>query len=353
MVDVWYPAQGNTKAKPAPYIPDLPAFEKSLSQAALKETFGSLSPIILSLQTHAVENAPFARSIKRAPLLLFSHGGGVFRAHYTTQLEDLASHGYVVVSIGHTYDTAITVFPDGRVVRLSNEGEPPSGASDDEIIRHQNDRRLVYAADIRFVIDQFGRNGGVMSRAPFAGHVDLQRVGALGHSAGGRAAALACQTDARITACLNEDGVARNLPFDRQSDGNTMRQPFLYFGRHRKPPPNDEQLKEMKMTRPEFNELIRSVDKNQDDILAALPTGYRVTLSTCQAQHFSFTDFPFLEAGHDPTKQACADLTLKIIRAYTLAFFDKFLKGKTSLLDQPVPHEWPVTVERFQHAKQP
>jgi predicted dienelactone hydrolase len=352
MVDVWYPAQVASTAKPAPYIPDLPSFERSLSQAELKDTFGRLSPIILPLRTHAVEDAPFAGAVKYAPLLVFSHGGGVFRAHYTAQFEDLASHGYVVVSIGHTYDTGITVFPNGRVIHLSNEGAPAPGASDEEIIRHQNDRRLVQAADIRFVIDQLSRRDGLMSHAPFAGHIDVHRIGAFGHSAGGRAAALACQTDARIAACLNEDGVANNLPFDRRSDSSTMRQPFLYFGRHRKPPPSDAQLREMKMTRSEFNDLIRSVDKKQDDLLADLPSGYRVTLSTCQVEHFSFTDFPFLEAGGDRTKQACANLTLKIIRAYVVAFFDRYLKKQPGLLELPVPDDWPVSVERF-HRQQP
>jgi hypothetical protein len=407
MVDVWYPAEVSTGSKRAPYIPDLATLQKSLGEAGLKKAFGDLYPSIVSLQTHAVENALFARSIKRSPVLVFSHGGGVFRAHYTAQLEDLASHGYVVAAIGHTYDTIITVFPDGRVVPFSKEGSPPDGASDDEFIRYQDARKVVLAEDIRFVINQLGRYDKVATlHAPFAGHLDLNRVGALGHSAGGEAAALACQTDDRIGACLNQDGAQNNLPFHRQSDGSTMKEPFLYFTRHRKPPPSDEELAKMEMTRQEFNELIRSVDrtpppsdeelarmkitrqefneliglvdrkpqpsdeelarmkmtrpefnalifwvdKKQDDLLSSMPASYRVTLSTCGVTHMSFSDLPLLEAGVDQTKYAYAFLTIKIVRAYTLAFFEKTLRAKATLLDEAPPRDWAVTIERFQAA---
>jgi hypothetical protein len=407
MVDVWYPAEVSTGSKRAPYVPDLVTFQKSLGEAGLKNAFGDQYPSIVSLQTHAVENAAFARSIKRSPVLVFSHGGGVFRAHYTAQLEDLASHGYVVAAIGHTYDTIITVFPDGRVAPFSKEGFPPDGASDDAFIRYQEERKVVLAQDIRFVIDQLGRYDKVLTlHAPFAGHLDLNRVGALGHSAGGEAAALACQTDDRIRACLNEDGVQNNLPFHRQSDGSTMKQPFLYFTRHRKPPPSDEELAKMKMirpyfddliglvdgnsppsdeelarmkitrpefnelvglvdrkpppsdeelakmtlTRPEFNAVIFSVDKKQNDLLSSMPASYRATLSTCGVTHMSFSDLPLLEAGVDQTKYAYAFLTIKIVRAYSLAFFEKTLRAKATLLDEPPPRDWAVTIERFQAA---
>ena len=33
--------------------------------------------------------------------------------------EELASHGYVVAGVNHTYETAVTVFADGRVVPVN------------------------------------------------------------------------------------------------------------------------------------------------------------------------------------------------------------------------------------------
>jgi hypothetical protein len=363
MVDVWYPVQSNAKGKAATYIPDSESFEKLLGEAGLKKAFGDDYHVLLLAQTHALEGAPFAESLKKVPVLVFSHGGGVFRSNYTAQIEDLVSHGYVVASIGHTYDTAMTIFPDGRIAPLSTEGAPqgqvekgidfrplpnPSpDAGDAERVRNMDAWRSIYAQDIRFVIDELGSKDGAMSHAPFAAHLDLQHIGALGHSAGGRAAALACQEDSRIKSCLNEDGVVTNEPFYRKADGSTMKQPFLYFSRRRKPPPSDDELKKDNLTRQKYEYIVRTVDSNQDQLLLSTPESFRVLLSTCQVEHFSFTDFPLLQAGADRTKYAYAYLTSKIIRAYTRAFFDKTLKGENTLLDESPPPEWAVSVEQF------
>ena len=50
------------------------------------------------------------------PVVLFSPGFGVERELYAGLVEDLASHGYVVVSIDHPHDAGVVEFPDGRVV---------------------------------------------------------------------------------------------------------------------------------------------------------------------------------------------------------------------------------------------
>jgi hypothetical protein len=60
---------------------------------------------------------------------------------YTAQLEELASHGYVVVGINHAFGSAVTVFPDGRNVI----GDYSTGLEA---------KVPVWAADQMFVIDQ-------------------------------------------------------------------------------------------------------------------------------------------------------------------------------------------------------
>src|SRR2546430_592392 len=173
------------------------------------------------------------------PLLIFSHGGGVDRSFYSSQYEDLASNGYIVAVIAHTYDTHVVVFPDGRVVGAAPAFRD-SRRSDSTLPRWRREwqnelrsqaylRRVidVEARDIRFVIDQLSRYArDARLRAPFLRRVNLERIGALGHSAGGEAAALACQIDARLKACLDQDGVMHNLPFFRDVAGRTMSQPF-------------------------------------------------------------------------------------------------------------------------------
>ena len=49
------------------------------------------------------------------PLVVLSPGFTSPRSTLTALAEDLASHGYVVAGIDHTYESHATAFPDGRV----------------------------------------------------------------------------------------------------------------------------------------------------------------------------------------------------------------------------------------------
>jgi hypothetical protein len=60
------------------------------------------------------------------PIILFSHGWNGFNAQNTGQALQLASHGYVVVGVQHTYGAVITVFPDGTVAK-NNPSALPDG----------------------------------------------------------------------------------------------------------------------------------------------------------------------------------------------------------------------------------
>src|SRR5260370_27504443 len=126
-------------------------------------------------------------------------------------------------------------------------------------------------------------------RAPFRRQVDLKRIGALGHSAGGEAAAFACQVDGRLKACLNQDGVMHNLPFTRDAVGRTMNQPFMYIGRAYTPSRlSDDQLASMAMTPREPDSLFRAIASRQDDLLSDMPpVAHRLTLNTPRTTHLT------------------------------------------------------------------
>jgi hypothetical protein len=100
MVQVWYPAQVEPGARLAPLMEHM-SFQ-----------FSYLSLV----QTHAYQEAPVSKAQSSYPVLIFSHGHVGFVEQNLTQMEELASHGYIVCSIAHTYHTIVTVFPDGRVV---------------------------------------------------------------------------------------------------------------------------------------------------------------------------------------------------------------------------------------------
>jgi len=104
-----------------------------------------------------------AKDPKAFPVILFSPGAFGTTFQYSSIIEDLVSHGYIVAAIEHTSEVFAVVFPDGRVhvyseTRIPKESIPPPGSTKEEYeakleawYRHNVDVR---AADISFVLDK-------------------------------------------------------------------------------------------------------------------------------------------------------------------------------------------------------
>ena len=52
---------------------------------------------------------------QKFPILIFSHGHGGLRTQNTNQVEELVSHGYIVIAVDHTFDAGFVEFPNGEV----------------------------------------------------------------------------------------------------------------------------------------------------------------------------------------------------------------------------------------------
>jgi predicted dienelactone hydrolase len=277
MVDIWYPAEPSNGA-PVPYL-DTAAYRRALGENGFREQFGDASEIIKEgVRTHAVAGAPYALSAKQSPVLIFSPGGGMVREVYAAQLEDLASHGYVVAAISHPYDAIVTIFPDGRQIAYSNQRWPKPPSLEGEANLNQLEW---HANDIRFVLDELSRaNATGSTTLPFAGRLDLDHVAAFGHSFGGIAAAHACQIDRRLKACLNEDGVVAKKPFYLDGRGWGLDQSFMLILRD--PPTrrlSDEEVAQMKMSRQRLEQIMARIDAYQETALRSTGKGsYRVRL---------------------------------------------------------------------------
>ena len=57
------------------------------------------------VRTNARRNARPLEGLGGYPAIVFSPGYGVPHALYTSLFEDLASHGFVVIALDHTYET--------------------------------------------------------------------------------------------------------------------------------------------------------------------------------------------------------------------------------------------------------
>jgi hypothetical protein len=219
MVNVWYPARDAGPWQRAPwmspgalanYRTELEEF-LSFSPDTPPDQPPSGTPVSLDgvdfPTTHALQGAPVARSARPYPAVLFSPGYSYDREMGTTLVEDLASHGYVVVTISHTYEAWEVEFPGGRVERGRHD-------PDNDLTRDPYDAVRIRLADTQFVLDQLaalnaGHNPDAERRPLPAGlrHcLDLARIGVFGHSLGGATAAQAIAHDNRVIAAINLDG---------------------------------------------------------------------------------------------------------------------------------------------------
>jgi Platelet-activating factor acetylhydrolase, isoform II len=353
MVDIWYPAEPSNAA-PANYL-DAAAYERAMSIGGFQNFFREASDTLRQgVKTHDFASAPYARSAEQSPVLIFSPGGGMVREVYAAQLEDLASHGYVIAAISHPYDAIVTLFPDGRHVAYSDKRWPTTPSVEGEANLNQLEW---HANDIRFVLDELTRaNLASSSALPFAGHLDLSHVGAFGHSFGGIAAAHACQLDRRFKACLNEDGVVAKRPLFLDARGWAMDQAFMLI-LHDPPtrPLTDEQIAQMKMPRQRVEALVRRLDADQEAALQNAGKGsYRVRLQSEKVAHMDFSDLPLLGA-HDRSDAGKRAAILTTVRSYVLAFFDQYLRGVNSeLLNETAPqNEFVDGMQRFEPAQFP
>ena len=107
VVWVWYPAAADAGTVRAEYLP-----------AAWAPNAQFLGLEVDGVQCPRRRERPLADGATRYPVLLMSLSGFPPLLH-SSLAEELASHGYVVVGVNHTYESAVTVFSDGRVVPAS------------------------------------------------------------------------------------------------------------------------------------------------------------------------------------------------------------------------------------------
>ncbi len=226
MIQVWYPAQAGPESRRAPWMQDADQIAPAIS------TYLNLPGFFLDhlalAKSDAWQDAPAESQGGPYPLLVFSHGWNGFRAQNTYQVQELASHGYVVVSLEHTYGSVMTVFPDGIQAPNNPNALPDSegmGIEEYEIIA----RLLVnqWSGDIDFAVRFMAGLNTSDPDGRFTGLLDMQKVGLLGHSTGGGAAIQFCGTHEACKAAFLMDPFMRPVSEQVLQDG--IPTPAFYF----------------------------------------------------------------------------------------------------------------------------
>lgn len=299
MVHFWYPAEIEEGAIPAPYIPDSDVLIPAYNAAFLAVTGLDLSLDVakfVDFRSHAFADVPLSSDRPDYPVLIFSPGYTGIPQFWTIQLEEMASHGYIVAAINHTYSSAASIFPDGRVLEFIAD-EPP---------------RLfeIIAEDQIFVADQLALLAEDDPEGMLTGRLNLEQLGTFGQSLGGAAVILACYRDIRFQACVSEEGAIADSIISEGLD-----RPFMFMFTDDHPDLPD-----------------RVYGRLNGPVYTLIMEGFR---------HVDFTDFPvwsdntaLVEVSLIGTNDGLR--TLQIINVYLLAFFDRYLKGEdVPLLNGP------------------
>lgn len=309
MVQIWYPARDVRGYPLAPWV------SPGVAAHLVPPDAGVVPPT-----THAHLGAPVGRG--RHPVVLYSPGFGLERTSSTALVEELAGHGYIVVTVDHTHDTRFVEFPDGRIE--TQHLPPPGGPADEDAFIAK--ALATRVADVRFTLDQLVAisRGGNPDRehrplpAGLAGAWDLHRVGMFGHSLGGATAAEVMYEDPRVIAGVNMDGTVSG-----QVVSSGLDRPFLLLGS------------------------TRDTGDGDDDNWAALWShlrGPRRQLELVGSGHMSFTDYQILlpQAGvpADALVPALGTIdparSVAVQRAYLVSFFDRYLlRRDDGLLTRP------------------
>ena len=192
-----------------------------------------------AIRTFEYEDAPAAGG--RFPVVLYSPGVGDVRSWDSVLVDQLASEGYVVVTIDPTYEAAAVQFPAnaanpaGRVVPsnlMSWFQQAQQNGTVPQLLQQVVNTRV---ADSKFVLDELdvlasGDNPDAEHRALPAGvahELDLDDVGMFGQSAGGFTALETMYEDPRIKAGIDMDGT---LEFVAGTPNDTNFSPVAQHG---------------------------------------------------------------------------------------------------------------------------
>ena len=342
IVQIWYPAKATEplpSASPsprAPYVQNASALAKAL--ARLKNLPTAVFRQFKYVTTHAVPGAHVADEKPNYPVLIFLEGAIGFRQMNTFQVEALVSQGYIVAAIDQPHTAAVVVFPDGREVGalplgqmlpLIHQSHSPARISP-LLNGRAFDKGIVpfLAEDVSFTLNQLAAIHQADPNAILTGRLDLRQVGTFGVSLGGIVGSEACRIEPRLRACLFMDAP---MPVEVVKSG--LQQPALWITRD---------AETMRLERRRSGGWTEAdISEHQTSMRTAFANSHGAGYfqQVPGMFHVNLTDIPYwspLLPWLGITGPIDAQRAHHIINAYSLAFFNRHLLGRTeALMDAP------------------
>lgn len=267
-------------------------------------------------RSECYENAPFIEG-KRFPLILFNYGYCSYLEANTYLLIELASHGFVVASVGHPYEGMITEFDDGTTLKMAkgiaSKAYSPMLPSIIALLKLQKAKGTNEELWERFDAMQKKYNRFIIERLPeweldtkaalkvlkdkYSGMIDFDNgIGVTGHSMGGATAFALCEDEPETFTCgINIDGGLFG-----NHDGKVITTPFLQM----------------------------NCESNKTAVTVAFVKNKNVAYHAIlrDMQHLGFSDMKHVIPLKSQVGKLDPDIAHKTVCNIHLEFFDAYLK---------------------------
>jgi hypothetical protein len=346
-VQIRYPAEISIKDKPVKYWENASKKSKIISKF-----WGGLPTFLFNhlslIKTHSYLDANLSNAEQAFPILIFNHGSVGLPSLNTVLLEELASNGFIIFSIGHSDYIPFFIKPDGTIksfdpnsealqlkMRENNDPEVRSTAyqlmqskdlKEQEILLRkfleknpQNQKSLFrWVQDISFTMNELERLNN--ENGFFSERLDLNRIGVFGVSFGGAASTQVCVHEKRCKAAISVD-----CPQFGDFLDNDVSQPIMFI--------SSEQY------------------KGKNDIFLQLKDNPLYMLVIKNTTHQNFSDISIWGKLFEMQMLGKIDgeRCLQIQNRYILAFFEKYLKSIDNELLYGLSPEYPEVDIKLQN----
>lgn len=280
---------------------------------------------------------------ENCPLVIFSHGAFGYYESNTSSYMELASHGYVVVSLDHPYHSFFTKDTSGKtiivnpqfiqdVMRVNEEG-----ISEEEIIELSHAWLELRLGDMNFVLDTLKK--AKEAECPditdwyvdeeqteaeiirILSMMDTEKIGLMGHSLGGASSVTLGRTREDIDAVIDLDGTMLGEEYSYQ-DGKYE----FYEGAYPCP-----LLAISNEAHYEEGKVVGDLYVNNVVLANAKDSHYTYFKGS---GHMNFTDLPLFSpplASMLGVGETDAEECILTMNEIILSYFDYYLKGKGEL----------------------
>lgn len=326
---VFYPSDSSEGKATSSYM--FPEVYGMLKDQPLVTGYVSSDFFSIEFKTRCYDDLALSAKEQRYPVLFYVCGGGGSPEWGTVLCTDLASLGYVVVSIGHPNSTMYKR-KDGRLFNVSKDfsdaiiamSEDPEMLAlagkmelrpDDEtavqmcrnvlalpVLAKLTELSELQAEDVRFVADVLYKLDAGEPDSIFKGRLLVDPgMGIVGHSYGGLTTAMVCRDDDRFTCGIGLDSGAFGL---LDSD---LKTPFLL--------------------------LFREPNYNMNAIIGANNSRETYYFSVDRVAHLDYCDIVFTGVNEELRGARDAMEMRNLVTDYTKTFLDQYLLQKAASVD--------------------